>query len=209
MTPPEHCPPVDDDIYRGRFEHCFDAHYGRIFAFVLRRVRGQDGAEDVVAETFAIAWRRRDRIPDPALPWLYGIAANVIANQRRASARRQNLDRRLVGEAGIAAPRTDPAELFGDRDELAGAFARLDEAERALRLRSSPGPFAPDDRLRFRSGAHGFAAHWRVLCLTRRSCTDFQCGMVHRCIGSPSLDGISGRWRVNNSEINCVRMSTG
>lgn len=135
MTLPEHRTEVGDDIYRGRFERCFDAHYGRIFAFALRRVAGQDSAEDIVADTFAIAWRRRDRIPDPALPWLYAIAANAIANQRRASARRQNLDRRLEGEAGIAAPRTDPAELLDDRDGLAGAFAGLDEAEReVLRL---------------------------------------------------------------------------
>lgn len=135
MVPPVHQAPVDDDIYRERFERCFDAHYARIFAFVLRRVPGHDSAEDIVAETFAIVWRRRDRIPDPALPWLYGIAANVIANQRRASARRENLDRRLAREAGTVAPRTDPADLFGDRDELASAFAGLDEAEReVLRL---------------------------------------------------------------------------
>lgn len=134
MPPSEHCAPVDD-IYRDRFESCFDAHYGRVFAFVLRRVAGQDSAEDVVADTFAIAWRRRDLIPDSALPWLYAIAANVIANQHRAGARRRNLDRRLAQEAGIVAPRTDPADLFGDRDELAAAFAGLDEAEReVLRL---------------------------------------------------------------------------
>lgn len=135
MTPPQPGTQVDDDIYRERFERCFDDHYGRVFAFVLRRVASQDSAEDVVADTFAIAWRRRDRIPDPALPWLYAIAANAIANQHRAIARRQNLDRRLAREAGIAAPRTDPADLFGDRDELASAFAGLDEAEReVLRL---------------------------------------------------------------------------
>ena len=68
---------VDEDIYRGRFESCFDQHYLQIFAFAVRRVPGRESAEDIVADTFAIAWRRRDRIPVSALPWLYAIAANV------------------------------------------------------------------------------------------------------------------------------------
>ena len=92
--------PVDDppsaalDIYRDRFERCFRDHYAQVLAFSLRRLSGRELAEDVVADTFAVAWRRRDRIPDPALPWLYAIAANVIANQYRSNRRRHDLDRR-------------------------------------------------------------------------------------------------------------------
>ncbi len=85
----------------------------RIFAFAARRVSGRESAEDVVADTFAIAWRRRDRIPEEALPWLYAIAANVIANQYRSSHRRHNLDERLAREASVAAPGTDPADSLG------------------------------------------------------------------------------------------------
>jgi RNA polymerase sigma factor (sigma-70 family) len=125
----------EPDIYRDRFERCFDEHYVRIFAFAARRVSGRESAEDVVADTFAIAWRRRDRIPEEALPWLYAIAANVIANQYRSSHRRHNLDERLAREASVAAPGTDPADSLGGRDELAAALARLEEAEReVLRL---------------------------------------------------------------------------
>jgi hypothetical protein len=36
-----------------------------------------------IPDTFAVAWRRRDRIPDPALPGLYAIAGHVIANHVR------------------------------------------------------------------------------------------------------------------------------
>src|SRR4051794_24564698 len=100
----------DEDIYRGRFEACFDLHYLQIFAFAVRRVRGRESAEDIVADTFAIAWRRRDLIPVSALPWLYAIASNVIANQHRSSGRRQNLDLRLAQEASVSAPGVDPAE---------------------------------------------------------------------------------------------------
>jgi RNA polymerase sigma factor (sigma-70 family) len=135
MRPPADPTQVEPDIYRGRFERCFDQHYLRIFAFAARRGAGRESAEDVVADTFAIAWRRRDRIPDEALPWLYAIAANVIANQYRATGRRQNLDRALAREASVAAPALDPAEALGGRDELAAALGRLEEAEReVLRL---------------------------------------------------------------------------
>ncbi len=122
----------DEDIYRGRFEACFDEHYLAIFGYAMRRVPGRESAEDAVADTFAIAWRRRDRIPDPALPWLYAIAANVIANQRRAGGRRQSLDLRLVQEAGVRSFGGDPADSLAGRDELATAFARLVAIDREL-----------------------------------------------------------------------------
>lgn len=134
-------PPVDSpsnagpDVYRDRFERCFRDHYAQVLAFAMRRVAGRDVAEDVTADAFAVAWRRRDRIPEPALPWLYAIAANVIANQYRSTRRRRDLDTRLEHEAGIVAPRSDPADSLDRRDAFAAAFALLDEREReVLRL---------------------------------------------------------------------------
>ena len=133
--------PVDDppdavpDIYRHRFERCFRDHYAQILAFSMRRVAGRETAEDVVADTFAVAWRRRDRIPDPALPWLYAIASHVIANQYRSTRRRRSLDMRLAHETGVAAAGSDPAELLGRRGAFSAAFALLNEPEReVLRL---------------------------------------------------------------------------
>lgn len=132
MPSPEVQSAIDEDIYRRRFEHCFDEHYLRIFAFAMRRVPGRESAEDVVADTFAIAWRRRDRIPSPALPWLYAIASNVIANQSRSSGRRHSLDLRLAREASVAAPAGDPADSLAGREQLAAAFGALEEADREL-----------------------------------------------------------------------------
>ncbi len=133
--------PVDDppnavpDIYRHRFERCFRDHYAQLLAFLMRRIYGREIAEDVVAETFAIAWRRRDRIPDPALPWLYAIAAHVIANQYRSTRRRHNLDLRLAHETGGLEPAPSPAESLDRRDAFSTAFALLAEPEReVLRL---------------------------------------------------------------------------
>jgi RNA polymerase sigma-70 factor, ECF subfamily len=135
MLPVDDPPSAVPDIYRGRFERCFRDHYTQVLAFSLRRVSGREIAEDVVADTFAVAWRRRDRIPDPALPWLYAIAAHVIANQYRSTSRRRNLDQRLEQETGSVATGSDPAESLGRRDAFATAFARLAEPEReVLRL---------------------------------------------------------------------------
>ena len=65
------------------FDAFFEAHYSEVRRFALRRVENRDAAEDVLAETFAIAWRRRQRIPEPALPWLFAICHWVIANRQR------------------------------------------------------------------------------------------------------------------------------
>jgi RNA polymerase sigma-70 factor, ECF subfamily len=135
MRPPEDRSQAEPDIYRARFERCFDQHYVRIFAFAARRVAGRDGAEDAVADTFAIAWRRRDMIPAEPLPWLYAIAANVIANQYRSTRRRRDLEVRLADEAGAGARTPDPAEALARRDGFSAAFAALGEGDReVLRL---------------------------------------------------------------------------
>jgi RNA polymerase sigma-70 factor (ECF subfamily) len=66
----------------------------------LRRTAQPSDAHDAVSETFLTAWRRRDDLAkheDP-LPWLYGVARRVLANQRRAGRRRERLEAKLAGE---------------------------------------------------------------------------------------------------------------
>jgi RNA polymerase sigma-70 factor (ECF subfamily) len=135
MLPVDDSPEQARDIHRGRFESCFRDHHARLLAFAMRRVSGRETAEDVVADVFAVAWRRRDRIPDPALPWLYVIAANVIADQYRSTRRGHDLGLRLAHEAGAGESGSDPAESLARRDAFAAAFAQLSEQEReVLRL---------------------------------------------------------------------------
>ena len=69
---------------RRAFERCFREHYPALLAFVLRRTAGRPLAEDITADTFSVAWRRRAYLPDPALPWLYATATKLLANQRRS-----------------------------------------------------------------------------------------------------------------------------
>jgi len=61
-------------------------HAARVYAYAARRV-GRDAADDVVADTFVVAWRRRSGRPSRPLPWLYGVARRVIADRRRTGER--------------------------------------------------------------------------------------------------------------------------
>ena len=121
--PTDHPPPDRWEIY----ERLAPA----IRAYAARRVE-RDAVDDVVAETFAIAWRRLPREGDP-LPWLYGVARRVVHGHRRSVARRGALLVKLRGRGADPAP--DPADLV-DRDPvLAAAFATLSERDReAIRL---------------------------------------------------------------------------
>lgn len=78
-----------------RFRSIFDECYPLVMAYARRRT-DHATADDVVAETFLVAWRRLDDLPaDRPLPWLYGVARKTLANQRRARDRRARLAARL------------------------------------------------------------------------------------------------------------------
>lgn len=92
-----------------RFRRVFDAHNDALHRYCLRRL-DTDDANDATAEVFMIAWRRIDEIPagDESLPWLYGVARNVVRNHRRSGRRKVRLTARL---GSIAEPHVDPPDL--------------------------------------------------------------------------------------------------
>jgi RNA polymerase sigma-70 factor (ECF subfamily) len=117
-----------------RFEALFEANYARVLAYALRRVDRQV-AEDVAAETFAVAWRRLAAVPADELPWLYGVARRTIANQRRGNRRRAALLARLSREAPAALGSADVAGAIAERAAVVAALERLSERDReTLRL---------------------------------------------------------------------------
>jgi RNA polymerase sigma-70 factor, ECF subfamily len=69
----------------------FDRHAQAVYAFCARRTADLALAEDLTSITFLEAWRHRHRAPltpgDNALPWLLGVANNVIRNARRGQRR--------------------------------------------------------------------------------------------------------------------------
>jgi RNA polymerase sigma-70 factor (ECF subfamily) len=87
------------------FATLYEQHYGAVHAYASRRV-GADAADEIAAETFLIAWRRSDAVPDEPLPWLYGVARNVVLRQQEAT-RRQT-------RAREAAQRERPAPAHSD-----------------------------------------------------------------------------------------------
>ena len=113
-----------------QFTELFRRHAPHIQRYVVRRL-GPDAADDIVAETFLLAFRQRNRYdPDraDARPWLYGIATNLIGRHRRAEVR---LYRALArtGADPVTEPFTDRVDdrisAVQARRQLATALARL------------------------------------------------------------------------------------
>lgn len=100
--------PTDAD----RLEAIFREHYEEVLAYARRRAP-VSVADDVAAETFAIAWRKADKIPREPLPWLLGIARRVLATQRRASERRERLSNRLARNLVATSPDDQLGEALG------------------------------------------------------------------------------------------------
>jgi RNA polymerase sigma-70 factor (ECF subfamily) len=88
---------MDSEAASARFEQLFRDHYSRVLSSAKRRMPSS-AADDVVAETFLIAWRRLESIPRDELPWLLGVARRVRANQRRLDETRERVANRFAAE---------------------------------------------------------------------------------------------------------------
>ena len=75
-----------------RFAELYEAHFERIYAYVVRRVRDRHAAEDITSEVFQQALAHIGRYEWRGAPfsaWLYRIAANAIADRWKAQQREQ------------------------------------------------------------------------------------------------------------------------
>ena len=70
-----------------RLEALFDEHYSAVRTYARRRAP-EALVDDVVAETFLVAWRRIDELPDDVRPWLLGVARKTLSTQLRSARRR-------------------------------------------------------------------------------------------------------------------------
>jgi RNA polymerase sigma factor (sigma-70 family) len=117
------------------FGQIFDRHAPTVHRYLSRRV-GRTLADDLTAETFLIAFRGRDRydLSQPhCLPWLYGIAANLLRGHQRAEVRQY----RALARTGIDPADQDAGDLVLSRvaaadrvRALAAVLARLPTGER-------------------------------------------------------------------------------
>jgi RNA polymerase sigma-70 factor (ECF subfamily) len=115
------------DRYASGFETLYEATSRQVLAFALRRTVREADAEDAVAETYVVAWRRLADAPATPLPWLYGICRRVLANQRRSSDRRGRLNLRIFGHAP-----SEPADLRMEGGPAMQALAALRDEDREL-----------------------------------------------------------------------------
>jgi RNA polymerase sigma-70 factor (ECF subfamily) len=83
-----------DDDARERFERLAAEVVEPVRRFLARRT-DPDTADDVLAETLLVCWRRLDQVPDHALPWVYGVARNCLANVQRGERRQVRLAARI------------------------------------------------------------------------------------------------------------------
>ncbi|WP_212997524.1 RNA polymerase sigma factor [Winogradskya consettensis] len=135
--------PDDDLVGRSierpeQFAPLFDRHAPAVHRYLARRVGGM--ADDLLAETFLVAFRRRSSYRADGvgvLPWLYGIATNVLRRHVRQEVRRY---RALARLPDTAAPLTgedaaiDRADAEALRRQLAEALAGLNRGDRDVLL---------------------------------------------------------------------------
>jgi RNA polymerase sigma factor (sigma-70 family) len=107
----------------------FARTYAAVWAYAARRAPAAV-AQDVVAETFLVAWRRLDDAPADALPWLLAIARRQLANQRRGEHRRGA----LLARMRALEPRWTPPASAELDPALFEALARLPGHEREALL---------------------------------------------------------------------------
>jgi RNA polymerase sigma-70 factor (ECF subfamily) len=124
------------------FAEVFDRHAPTVHRYLGRRLGGPE-ADDLVAETFLVAFERRrsyDLTVDDARPWLLGIATNLIRRHRRSETRLYRSLRRVAAltrehddaatteraDAGLDAARSAPA--------VAAALADLSSRDRDVLL---------------------------------------------------------------------------
>jgi RNA polymerase sigma-70 factor (ECF subfamily) len=133
--------PTDADVIRRSlcdpraFAVLFDRHGAVVLRFLVRRV-GPDAADELLGDAFRIAFERRATFDERRVsirPWLYGIATNLVAKQRRSEARRL----RAIGRIAVERPADSLAddviatvEARRGWPAIAEAIAKLPAGER-------------------------------------------------------------------------------
>lgn len=133
-----------------RFAILYDRHHQRVHRYIARRL-GHDLADDLMAETFLIAFQARARYDlayADARPWLYGIATNLIGRRHRAETRFW----RLIAQTGVDDTVEPPIDQVTDRvtaqsmrRELASAVAGLPRGQRDVLLLTAAGGLSAEE----------------------------------------------------------------
>jgi RNA polymerase sigma-70 factor (ECF subfamily) len=117
-----------------QFKRIFMGEYRNVLAYALRRTANLADAQDVVAETFTVAWRRIEDAPqDEALkPWLYAIAYHTIANQHRSRRRLEALREQLKEQPSPLLETHNVVVQSDDLRTVLSALASLSEGDQEI-----------------------------------------------------------------------------
>jgi RNA polymerase sigma factor (sigma-70 family) len=117
------------------FQEMFRQTYPAVSRFVVSRGYQSADAEDLIAATYEIAWRRRDQLPDgqDAIPWLLTVVRNLALNAYRKTAREQSLLDRIehAHSSGVDRGEQTPTGLA---DRVQVALQQLRPIDRELVL---------------------------------------------------------------------------
>ena len=86
---------------RGRFADLYEANFERVYAYVARRVRDRDEAQDLTADVFHLALKNLPRFEWRGVPfaaWLFRIASNEIADRSKGIAKRRASELESAGD---------------------------------------------------------------------------------------------------------------
>ncbi len=133
-----------------QFALLYDRHHPMVHRYIARRL-GCDAADDLMAETFLIAFKARghyDLTRADARPWLYGIATNLVGRRHRAESRSWRLIARTGVDDAVEPPSdqvTDRVAAQGLRRELASAIAGLSRGQRDVLLLTASGGLSTEE----------------------------------------------------------------
>jgi RNA polymerase sigma-70 factor (ECF subfamily) len=120
-----------------RFRLIFDRHLTAVYRYLYRRV-GPDVVEELTADTFVIAFDLRERFEgENALPWLYGIAANILRRHLRTEGRRERAHTRagsLIAIESADDQIEDRLDATAAAPQLAAALRQLEPRDREVLL---------------------------------------------------------------------------
>ena len=121
----------DRDVEWTEFEELVRTSYGPLRAYALRRLDDMSSVDDLISDTYLIAWKKRRQIPSGTaqLPWLYAVERRVLSNLLRSKQRRYQLVTRL---ALTREATSDEEEAIDLRYAVAAALDRMDEDDRDL-----------------------------------------------------------------------------
>jgi len=131
---------TDEELWRRSADHdgaafglLFERHVNAVYNHCFRRTASWSRAEDLTSVVFLELWRQRSRVRldgDSILPWLFGVANNVIRNADRSLRRYHRL---LIKLATVGPPQAPADEDFGQRVDDERSMAHILEAVSTLR----------------------------------------------------------------------------